>query len=190
MLVVLTGEKGRLKPGTVPSVFVFRPPDKSTQRSAHKRRCIVAEPSSAASVADHMDVGCEVEVGQNDDGAQTAVEGELFLAAISTPSVGCQCELFKANSSRMSVIDFKDNPAAILYYSGFDNYEHFTMFFQVLGPAVNQLSYKCSVLEPADELFLTLAKLRQAKDNFELGLFFGISQTTVCCIVRTWINFL
>jgi len=30
-----------------------------------------------------------------------------------------------------------------------------SLCFQVLGPAVHHLSHKCSVLEPADELFIT-----------------------------------
>jgi len=190
--VVLTGEKGRLKPGAVPSIFVFRPPDTPTPRSERKRRRILAQSSSTFTVANHTDVGCEVEVGNTDDVglSQMADEEQLSLSPSSTPSVGCQCELLKAKTSRMSVYDFKDNASAIQYYSRFDNYDHFIMFFEVLGPAAHHLSYKCSTLEPADELFLTLTKLRQAKDNFELGLFFGISQTTVSCIVRTWINFL
>ena len=121
--VVLTGEKGRLKPGAVPSIFVFRPPDTPTPRSERKRRRILAQSSSTFTVANHTDVGCEVEVGNTDDVglSQMADEEQLSLSPSSTPSVGCQCELLKAKTSRMSVYDFKDNASAIQYYSRFDN---------------------------------------------------------------------
>jgi len=118
-----------------------------------------------------VDVECEVEVANTDDVSQTADEKKLSLSTSCTALIGCQCDLLKAKHSRLSVFEFKDNPSAIQYYSGFDNYDHFMMFFQVLGSAVHQLSYKCFMLELPDELFLTLIKLRQAKDNFELGLF-------------------
>ena len=63
-------------------------------------------------------------------------------------------------------------------------------FFDVLGLAVNHLDYHSTLLSPADHLFLTLMKLRQAKDDVELSMLFNISERTVSCILTTWINFL
>lgn len=76
------------------------------------------------------------------------------------------------------------------YYTGFQDYYQFMTFFHCLGPCVDELDYKCSVIEPKDQLFLTLMKLRQDKEDFELSLFFQVSTSTVSRIVITWINFL
>ena len=78
----------------------------------------------------------------------------------------CQCDLI----GNYSVEKFINNPRAILYYTGFRNYLHFMLFFQILGPAVSELLYRCTSLSPKDQLFLTLMKLRQAKDDIELSL--------------------
>ena len=115
LLLGLSGEKGRLKPDAVPFVFVFRHPDPPTPRSAQKRRHIMAETSSALTVAYPMDVGCEVEVANTDDVSQTADDKKLSLSTSCTASIGCQCDLLKAKSSRLSVFKFKDNPSAIQY---------------------------------------------------------------------------
>ena len=41
-----------------------------------------------------------------------------------------------------------------------------------------------------DQLFLTLIKLRCAKEDIELSLLFQISESTVSRIFNTWVNFL
>lgn len=63
-------------------------------------------------------------------------------------------------------------------------------FFNCLGPAVNELSYKCVSMSPKDQLFLCLIKLRQNKEDVELSFFFEVSASTVSKIIITWINFL
>lgn len=63
-------------------------------------------------------------------------------------------------------------------------------FFYCLDPCVDELDYKCYVLEPKDQIFLTLMKLGQAKEDFELSLFFQASTSIVSRIVITWINIL
>ncbi len=45
-------------------------------------------------------------------------------------------------------------------------------------------------LEPIDELFLTLIKLRLVKEDEELSMFFVISERTVGRIFHFWLNFL
>ena len=62
-------------------------------------------------------------------------------------------------------------------------------FFNILGLAVFHLGL--SVVIPAeDQLFLTLIKLRQGKDDFELGFLFNLRDSVVSKIFCTWINFL
>jgi hypothetical protein len=55
---------------------------------------------------------------------------------------------------------------------------------------VYDLEYKCSLLDPKDQLFMTLMKLRQANDDIELAMLFKVSESTVSRIVITWIHFL
>jgi hypothetical protein len=97
-----------------------------------------------------------------------------------------QCSLL----GRFSIEIFRTNPKAINYYTGFSDYEHFHFFFQCLGPAALDLKNQSTIIPPMDQLFLTLVKLRQAKEDYELSLLFEISETTVSKIVIMWINFL
>ncbi|XP_062614463.1 uncharacterized protein LOC134276200 isoform X1 [Saccostrea cucullata] len=101
-------------------------------------------------------------------------------------AVQCAIETF----GKYSIQHFQFNSKMIQYYTGFNNFDHFQLFFHSLGPAVNELNYKCNLLDPKDQLFLILMKLRQAKEDIELSLFFGISESTVSKLVVTWINFL
>ena len=144
--------------------------------------------------SDTPDIGNEVDVESSDSEDIIALDvndtGSTVDASSACTYVSIQCEILKPKDIRMSVFDFEDNATAMQYYSGFDNLQHLLMFFQILGVAVNHLSYKCAALKPIDQLFLTLMKLRQAKDDIELALFFKISETTVSCITRTWIIFL
>ena len=82
-----------------------------------------------------------------------------------------QCQLI----GRYSIETFILNPEAVLYYTGFKSFEHFMFLFNCLGPAAYDLNYKCVNLTPQDQLFLTLIKLKCAKEDIELSLLFQIS---------------
>lgn len=133
------------------------------------------------------DVGMEIDITEEPDEEQ---EADSDSDTQTSTAVGVQCELMTPKGNRLSVRDYETRPDVISYYTGFDNFAHYMLFFQMLGPATNCLSYQFSALEPVDQLFLTLMKLRQGKDNFELSLLFNISQSTIASIFRTWINFL
>ena len=90
----------------------------------------------------------------------------------------------------MTVEKYKNEPQIINYYTGFVNYQHLMYFFSCLGPAVFALSFQSGSLSPQDEMFLTLIKLRQSKDDVELGFLFGISRPTATAIFRTWLSFM
>ena len=100
---------------------------------------------------------------------------------------------------KFCLLNIKDDPDQVSFYTGFQSYEVFEAFFNYLGPAAESLCYSGNVrqatctkkgrpriLPPMEELFLTLIQLR-------LGLMvafrFGISQSTVSRIVTTWLNF-
>lgn len=189
------GEKKILKNTAVPSVFVFRQPTASV-RCSQRSRALYSEASSSVvvcssdTIAEISTIGAEVECLEQStaDTAHTATQPVESLPVSQTAEV--QCQLITPQDCRLSVFHYVDNPDAIKYYTGFDNFDHFRLLFDVLGPAVTCLSYRGSALQPIDHLFLTLIKLRQAKDDFELSLMFKICKTTVAAIVNTWINFL
>ena len=101
-----------------------------------------------------------------------------------------QCLLLRPRDTRYSIDNYKDDAEALQYYTSFDNYKHFMLFFNILGPAAYELPQFSSLPDPRDQLFLTLCKLRQAKDDKELKIMFKISKTTVGDIFNTWVNFL
>jgi len=100
-----------------------------------------------------------------------------------------QCSILPA-SGGFRVAQFVDHDTAIQYYTGFDDYSHFRFFLSVLGPAAYSLSYQCSELSIPDQLFMTLMKLRQAKDDSELAILFHLSTRTVARILKVWVNFM
>lgn len=63
-------------------------------------------------------------------------------------------------------------------------------FFYCLGPAASDLKNQPTIISPLDQLFLTVTKLRQAKEDYELSLMFEISDSTVSKIIDMWINFM
>ena len=58
-----------------------------------------------------------------------------------------QSELLPATAGAFRIQCFENNPAVISYYTGFNDYEHFMLFYQILGPAVYHLRYKCVMLD-------------------------------------------
>jgi hypothetical protein len=78
---------------------------------------------------------------------------------------------------------------AIQYYTGLQDKEHFDYVFACLGPAAFHLRYKTKTLTAQDEFLLLLMKLRLNKDDKELAMFFGISQSTAGRVFKTWLNF-
>ena len=97
---------------------------------------------------------------------------------------------FTRSRQYFSIETLKNQPEIIKYYTGFLNYDHFMYFLSYLGPAAFHLSYKSCILSVPDELFLTLMKLRQAKEDQELGYLFDLSRHIVSCTFRTWVNFM
>ncbi|XP_021347934.1 uncharacterized protein LOC110446917 [Mizuhopecten yessoensis] len=102
-----------------------------------------------------------------------------------------QSTQYEINSLGMFSVDFfRSNAKMMNYYTGFVDFAQFMLFYQCLGPCVNELCHQGSLLDPRDQLFMVLMKLRQAKEDVELSLFFKVSESTVSRIVVTWINFL
>lgn len=175
-----------MKKDAVPSVFTFRLDSDIVSPRAQRMQSRQKAPaesafSSALDQGIQQDVEIESESLPKTEDDIDASEGEP-----SSKEVEIQCELL----GRHSIEDYINKPKSVLFYIGFNSYEHFMLLFQILGPAAYELNYKCSSLHPSDQLFLTLIKLRCAKGDVELSLMFEISESTVSRIFNTWVNFL
>ena len=87
----------------------------------------------------------------------------------------------------------------VRFYTGFTSYAILLAFFQFLGPAVNNLTYwdterkekrRRMKLDPFNQLFLTLVKLRLNLRERDLAYRFDVSVGTVSKYFITWVCFL
>ena len=128
----------------------------------------------------------EVEIECDQDACNSAQEPQTTSSPPPTSSKSTQC---KSSKRMISIFDFVRKPKCVAYYTSFETFAHFMFFFNILGPATHHLGVT-NILPPEDQLLLTLIKIRQAKDDFELHMFFDIAQPLVSKIFTTWINFL
>jgi len=124
------------------------------------------------------------------------------------PSVCCICGQSKHNNPEISLHCFPKNPDVkkkwiILYW--FPSYEILVSFYTFLGPAVNNLVHywgarrsRCrqrhrqrrTKLDPFNQFFMTLTKLKLNLNIQDTAFRFQISTTTVSRYFITWIAFL
>ncbi|XP_056010013.1 uncharacterized protein LOC130051679 [Ostrea edulis] len=179
--MVMTADRLRLKEDAVPSILIpgeeVSGPSPRQLRFKRRNQPLEEPDIMAMGVQQEVVIDHTVKTGQAD---QTPTEIQDLGKKFEQNPFAMKC----------SIENFKDNADAVSYYTGFSNYDQFMIFYHCLGPCVNELDYKCVTLEPRDQLFLTLMKLRRAKEDFELSLFFQVSVSTVSRIVTTWINIL
>ena len=176
----------RLKPGAVPRIHVEDPsPSKRSMRSKNRRRI--------AAKSDIVEEALSAQQNPPDIGAEVVIP----FGNISSTAHPASSERIPSDTEETSEIkppntkiyNLHSKPDIIKYYTSFDSYEHFQLLFSLLGPSVSHLGLKLH-LAPEDQLFLTLMKLRQAKDDFELSVFFDIRPNQVSLVFSTWINFM
>lgn len=97
------------------------------------------------------------------------------------------------------VENISHNNTLVKFYTGFISFEFLLAFFQFLGPAVHKLRYwgteikdqkRKKKLDPLNQLFLTLVKLRLNLRERDLAHRFGLSVGTVSKYFITWVCFL
>ena len=95
----------------------------------------------------------------------------------------------------------KKDDQLVRFYTGFTSYLIFLTFLEFLGPAVSELNYwgsregdrkrhRVRKLDPMNQLFLTLVKLKLNLKVEDLAFRFKISASLVSCYITTWICFL
>ena len=91
------------------------------------------------------------------------------------------------------------NDGLIRFYTGFSSFEILQAFFEFLGPGVSNLTYwgmdartkkRRMKLDPFNQLFMTLMKLRLNLREQDLAYKFGISVGSVSKYFITWVCFL
>ena len=96
--------------------------------------------------------------------------------------------------------DIANDDSLVRFYTSFPSYEIFVAVFDFLGPAVNKLHYwgtdairsgkRNMKLDPKNQFFLTLVRLRLNARVKDLAVRFGISIGLVSRYITTWICFL
>ncbi|XP_064605006.1 uncharacterized protein LOC135470158 isoform X2 [Liolophura sinensis] len=183
------GKRKRLKPDAVPSIFKFSGALSASslrRKLRHEKKTISLDCVGRNVIAD---IGNEVELETESPDPDITAEEPIELTPKSCDAA-VECSLLSDFDCRMSVRKYENNPRAVQYYTGMDDYNHFMLIFNLLCPAVYHLDFKCTLLELVDQLFLVLMKLRQAKEDRELSILFSISESTVSFLVNKWINFL
>lgn len=119
-------------------------------------------------------------------------------------------EMLEAENSRLQkksekhyfrVEDIQRDDRLVRFYTGFVSYALFLAFFEFLGPAVNHLIYwgskegtrqrhRVRKLDPKNQLFLALVKLRLNLKLTDLAFRFGLSASQTSRYLTTWICFL
>ena len=105
------------------------------------------------------------------------------------------------DKSHFRVEDIQHDDKLICFYTGFISYFVFVTFFEFLGPAVNNLRHwgskggvrlrqRARKLDPKNQIFLTLVKLKLNLKLSDLAFRFGLSPTQVSRYLTTWICFL
>ena len=104
-----------------------------------------------------------------------------------------QCKPF-----RLSCIAHSDS--LVHFYTGFYSYELLISFFDFLGPVVHELRYwgskgkairkRKTKLDPLNQFFLTLIKLRLDARERDIAFRFQIAVSTVSKYFITWVSFL
>jgi len=166
-----------------------------TEETVH---CVDFEVSEPTEETAHC-VDSEVIQSAEDTVQDSAVHIEN-TSKCESGSEGCSGDKQRPRSAGVfRAKDFKKRDKDLHYYTGLLNYEHLQMILNILGDSVNNLIYYTKggmegkskrILEPEDELFLTLMKLRKNFDYHDLSVRFGISLSSVSNIFITWINLL
>ncbi|KAK6175987.1 hypothetical protein SNE40_014358 [Patella caerulea] len=187
----LLGERKHVLETAVPSIFNFRssssiPKSEDRQARANKRR----KTMDFEAPCNINDVGNEEETISVMAPENNEATGIATQDAPETEDKNSQCSILTVSSSRFSMANIKENQNAVKYYTGFEDYNHFMMMFNVLGPAAKELNQRQCSLHPTEQFLLTMIKLCIAKDDEELSYMFKISCTSVSSTFITWINFM
>ena len=128
-------------PNAVPSIFTFRKDTAPSRTSRYTPRHDIVDNS----VVD--DVQMEVVIGE-ESGNESSDEMVDGIEPLQMDK-GEQCSLI----GTFCIDSFINDHKRVKLYTSFENYNHFMLFFNCLGPAVLELNCQCLSLHPKDQLF-------------------------------------
>ncbi len=102
----------------------------------------------------------------------------------------CQTDHTTELSQLFKIEMFKNQSKLVQFYTGFQNYEHFMYAYHCLGPAAEHLNYQMKTLDPKNEFFLCIMKLRLDREDEDLGVLFGVSCKVVGHVFSTCLAFM
>jgi len=96
----------------------------------------------------------------------------------------------QSSKKGFSVSDIADSPADVSHYTGLPNIEVFNLILDLFeGKELNYYSgWKVSILSKADQLFLTLFKLRRNPSSKDIARRFCVSVGTAENVFLTWLS--
>lgn len=138
--------------------------------------------------------------GDNDAQLNVVVSTAL-IARIDVLEAQNKCLLSALSSQKRKCFRIDDISRSDSFYTGFGSYEMLLNFFEFLGPAAHNLNYwrskhrktsrkRSFKLDPLNQFFLVMIKLRLNLRERDLAHRFGISVSTVSKYFITWICFL
>jgi hypothetical protein len=187
----------RLRKHAVPSRFAWS--DSATvsqlerdarlqQRNSHK---LEADAESVPTVCQCSDLVNEVVID-----SETCDADDCVTLEVEHPFEKQNCSVSSQTiypCAPFSIEHFIFDNEGIQFYTGLDSYSDFLFVLATLGPGAYHLNYKFTKsvnLSVENQFFVTLMKLRQHKQHFELSRMFGISEFMVSNIYLTWVNFM
>lgn len=173
-------------------------------------------PSTSRSITPTVQIStCATESGCSTPATVPAAQPPSDTGVLVNTALLARVEALEAENSRLKrdldkcekkrqyfrLEQVKHDDKLIRFYTGFVSYAIFLLFFNFLGPVVNELRYRgekggqglrhrVCMLDPINQLFLTLVKLKLNLKLKDLTFRFGISPSAVSQYINTWICFL
>ncbi|XP_068085171.1 uncharacterized protein Camp [Anabrus simplex] len=175
----LLGERARLKPGAVPSLFPWTTNTTKRRKRPYTRKS--PDYHDKLTILESSEI-IPIEVREE----IVNIPEEVNVTSVTPIFIDVSTQT--NTTGNLVVEQIMNNPNAVLLYTGFADVQHFNLVFAVLGE--NRYNLQIFPLEPRLCFLLTVMKLRTNKSDQELGLNFGIHKTTVGRIFNVWINFM
>jgi hypothetical protein len=140
--------------------------------------------------------------GEQPSEAQVVVNTALIarIEALEVEARSLRSKLSKTKPSHLRLENIAHSDSLVTFYTGFQSYDLLLAFYEFLGPSVNKLTYWGSKnesgrrrkmkLDPLNQLFMTLMKLKLNLREKDLAYRFGISVSVVSKYFITWVCFL
>ena len=135
------------------------------------------------------------------EGPATALAARVEVLEAETQALHSVCNKFSKVPTHFCLEQISHSDELVQFYTGFVSHQVLMHFFDFLGPAVNRLSYwgekqrkttrrNKKALDPLNQFFLTLVKLRLNLRVIDLAVRFGVSKSVVSKYFITWVCFL